>query len=103
MTAKSTWKGGERRVAGFFGTVRTPLSGINGGITASDTLHEALFIEVKMRAKHAAVTLWDDTKAKATKEGKVPVVALQEKGRPGFWVLVHSDDLRYVAGEVGGG
>ena len=29
----------------------------------------------------------------AKKEGKTPVVALCEKGRAGFWIMVHSDDL----------
>ena len=27
------------------------------------------------------------------KEGKTPVVALCEKERPGFWIMVHSSDL----------
>ncbi len=38
----------ERRVAKFFGTNRTPLSGINSRHdTHSDTLHPSLYIEVK--------------------------------------------------------
>ena len=32
----------------------------------------------------------------AKKEGKTPVIALCEKGRAGFWVMVHSDDLDKV-------
>jgi len=46
-----------------------------------------------MRKKHSAVTLWDETNALARKEDKTPVVALAEKGRPGFWILVHSEHL----------
>jgi hypothetical protein len=81
----------------MFGTQRTSLSGGNSKITRSDTMHTQLFIEVKMRVKHTAVTLWDDTKALADKEKKIPVVCLSEKNRPGFWVLCHVDDLRAIA------
>lgn len=42
------WKVCERRAAKFFGTNRTPLSGINSRHdTSSDTLHPRLYIEVK--------------------------------------------------------
>jgi len=91
--ADKTWKAAERRIATYFGTERTPLSGGNGKQTRSDTLHEDLFIEAKWRAKHSAVSLWDETKKLADKEGKTPVVCLCEKGRPGFWIVCHSDDL----------
>ena len=36
---------------------------------------------------------WDDTAKLAKEEGKTPVIALCEKNRPGFWVMVHSSDL----------
>lgn len=91
--ADKTWKAAERRIASYFGTERTTLSGGNGKQTRSDTLHEALFIEVKHRKKHSAVSLWDETKKLADKEKKTPVVCLCEKNRPGFWIMVHSDDL----------
>ena len=55
-----------------------------------------LFIECKLRAKHTAVSLWDDTAKLARDEGKVPVIALCEKNRPGFWIMVHSDDLEKI-------
>lgn len=87
------WKQFERRVASYFGAERNALSGGNSKITRSDTLHPTLFIECKQRAKHSAVTLWDETKVLAKAEGKTPVVCLAEKNRPGFWILVHSDDL----------
>ena len=29
-------------------------------------------------------------------KGKIPVIALCEKNRPGFWVMVHSDDLKKI-------
>ena len=94
------WKAFERRVAEWFGAVgRTPLSGGNSKHTRSDTLHDTLFIEAKQRVKHTAVTLWDETAKLARKEKKIPVVCLSEKNRPGFWVLVHSDDLTAVANQ----
>jgi len=99
-TARSTWKGGERRIAARFGTKRTPLSGGNSGHTRSDTLHPRLFVEAKLRKVHSAVTLWRDTAELARLEGKTPVVALQEKGKNGFWVLAHIDDLPAVAREL---
>lgn len=96
-TARSTWKGRERKIASYFGSQRTPLSGGNSGHTRSDSLHKELFVEAKLRVKHSAVTLWDDTAVLAKKEKKIPVVCLAEKGRKGFWVLVQSKDLRKVS------
>lgn len=87
------WKQFERRVARFFKTERNALSGGNSKLTRSDTLHPDLFIECKQRKKFAAISLWNETKQLATKENKTPVVCLSEKSRPGFWILVHSDDL----------
>ena len=72
----------------------TPLSGGNGKVTRADVIHDELFIECKLRAKHTAVSLWDDTAKLAKDEGKTPVIALCEKNRPGFWIMVHSDDLK---------
>ena len=99
-TSRNTWKQRERQVAEFFGTKRTPLSGGNSGHTRSDTLHPRLFVEQKLRAKHAVVSLWDSTRNFAKKESKVPVVTLAEKGRPGFWIMVHASDFEAVAREI---
>lgn len=90
------WKQRERQVAAYFGGERTPLSGGNGKITRADVIHDSLFIECKLRQKHSAVTLWDDTKEMADKEDKTPVVVLCEKNRKGFWIMVHSDDLAKI-------
>ena len=92
MTDKA-WKKRERDVAGYFKGMRTPLSGGNGKVTRADVIHDSLFIECKLRAKHSVVSLWDDTAKLAKLEGKTPVIALCEKNRPGFWVMVHSNDL----------
>ncbi len=56
-------------------------------------IHDPLFIERKLREKHLAIPLWDEVEALADKEGKTPVVCLCEKNRPGFWIMVKSDDF----------
>ena len=94
------WKNRERIVSRFFGGIRNALSGINSKVTHSDVIHDTLFIECKLRAKHSAVKLWDDTKILADKEKKTPVIALCEKNRPGFWIMVHSDDFETVSKEL---
>ena len=91
--ADKTWKAFERRVARFFGTERNALSGGNSKLTRSDSLHPKLFVEAKQRQRFAVVRLWDATKRLADREQKTPVVCLSEKGRPGFWILVHSDHV----------
>ena len=87
------WKARERQIARFFNGTRNPLSGGNSRHTRGDVIHEKLYVEIKSRKKHSAVSLWDETKVLADREGKTPVVVLAEKGRPGFWILCHSDDF----------
>ncbi len=87
------WKQRERDVADFFHGQRNPLSGRNSKHTAADVIHDRLFIECKLRGKHSAVSLWDEVKTLAEKEGKTPVVCLCEKNRPGFWILVKDEDF----------
>ena len=94
------WKKRERDVAGFFDGKRTALSGGNGKITRADVMHDKLFIECKLRAKHTVISLWDDTAKLAKNEDKTPVIALCEKNRPGFWVMVHSSDLNKLFTEI---
>ena len=94
-----TWKAIERKVASYFFSKRTPLSGGNSGHTRSDSLHSTLFIETKYRIKHSAVQLWHKTAVLAKKEDKIPVVALCEKGKRGFWLVIHASDLIFVANE----
>ena len=87
------WKNRERDVANYFNGKRTPLRGGHGKVVRADAIHEDLDIECKSRAKHTVISLWDDTAKLAKEEGKTPVIALCEKNRPGFWVMVHSSDL----------
>ena len=97
--ADKTWKAVERRLARFFGAQRNPLSGRNSKHSRSDSLHPLLYLECKHRVRHSAVTLWRDSAAKAKKENKIPVVALAEKGKRGFFLVIHSDDLLAVSNQ----
>ncbi|MBG76367.1 MAG: hypothetical protein CFH22_01053 [Alphaproteobacteria bacterium MarineAlpha5_Bin12] len=90
------WKRREREVARFFNGERNALSGGNSKVTRADVIHKNLFIECKLRAKHSVVSLWDETAKIAKTEEKTPVVVLCEKNRPGFWIMVHSDDLKQL-------
>lgn len=94
-THRTTWKKRERNAAALFGARRQPGSGSGGrpDETRSDSRHPRLFLECKLRQKHTVVTLWDETKTLAAREGKTPVLMLSEKGRPGQWIVVHSGDL----------
>ena len=88
------WKNIERTIANFFKTKRTPLSGSNSRHnTSSDSLHEDFYIEVKYRKETATGNLFKDTKQKAKKENKVPIVCTKDKNKNGFLITVHSDDL----------
>ena len=90
------WKRRGRKVAEFFCGERTPLSGGNGKVTRADVIHDRLFVECKLRKKHSVISLWDKTKAMAITENKIPVVGLCEKNRPGFWLMVHSEDMNRI-------
>lgn len=99
---EKAWKRAERKVAEWFGARRNPLSGSTDHTSKSDTIHERLFIEVKFSQKpFSSVNIWDTANEKSQVEGKVPVVALVQKGRPGFWLVVHCDDLANVTLERG--
>lgn len=94
-THRNTWKATERRAAGLFGALRQRCSGSSGRAdeSRSDSTHPTLFIETKLRASCAIRNLFDKTAGLAKKEKKVPVLMLAAKFRPGFLVVVHSDDL----------
>lgn len=94
---RGTWKRRERVIAADFSTDRTPLSGGASGHTRSDTLHPELFIEIKGRASHAAMRLFDQTAILAKAEGKTPVVALWEPERKGYLLLCRPEDIAQVA------
>lgn len=91
--ARNRGKAAERRIAGLFGTRRTPLSGSNSAHTASDTLHPELFIEVKSYKRQAVQSLYDKTRTLAAKEKKLPILALHQTNRQGALIVVHESDL----------
>lgn len=95
------WKQRERKAARAFGAQRTVGSGSLGreDRTSSDSTHERLFIETKLRKRHTVVALWDNTAKLAKKERKVPVVMLAEHNRQGLWVMCKLTDLPLVTAE----
>lgn len=96
-TSKECWKSFERTVATYFGTRRVPLSGSNSGHgTNSDSLHPKLYIECKVRSKIALWQLFMDTEKKAAVEGKVPIVAIKQKGEKGYLLVMRPEDLEKV-------
>jgi len=95
------WKAFERAVAGFFDTFRNPLSGENSRHTAGDVIHKDYFIECKYRKKLGLFSLWRRTRALADKEGKIPILALKEKGAKGWIFAVHAGDLKRIARKEG--
>jgi len=100
-THRRTWQRAEGRAAALFAARRQVGSGSGGreDQTCSDSLHPRLFLEVKLKARHTVVTLWDATKKLATREKKTPVVVLSEKNRPGQWLVIHTDHLDAVIAE----
>lgn len=101
-TSKSCWKSFERTVADFFGTRRVPLSGSNSGHgTNSDSLHPQFYIECKLRNKIALWQLFSDTENKAKVEGKIPIVAIKQKGAKGYLLIIRPDDLKNISDIMG--
>lgn len=95
----TTWKRSEGRLAAIFGTTRRPLSGGNDKRGRDDSLHPVLFLECKHRKQHALYSLYRMVLTHARKEGRTPVIGLQQKGSPGMLLVVHSDDMSAVVRE----
>lgn len=94
-----TWKSSEARVAKAFGTRRNPLSGINSGITSSDTRHPTLFLETKHKKNgHAVQRIYNKAADLAKKENKTPLVCLTGDKQKGFLVVCHVKDIPTIAG-----
>lgn len=100
-TSPSSWKRRERNAAALFGSKRKLLSGSAGreGETRSDSTHSRLFIEAKLRSASAVRTLWEDTAAKAKKEGKTPVAIVYTKHKHGALIVVHEKDFDKIVAE----
>jgi len=88
------WKTLEDNAAKIFGTKRTPFSGSNSGITSSDTLADKIFVECKRHKSQAVITLMKSTAELAEKEGKIPILYLQEPDdRSDRYIVVHEKDF----------
>ena len=92
MTDRRTWQKREQHIAEDHGTKRNPFSGDMSHQTHSDSLHPVLFIESKLRVKIPFRKLFIDTRTKARKEKKIPVIVLSEKGSPIRSVILDYDD-----------
>ena len=90
------WKKFERTVARYFGCERT---GPMQAKDANDINHDCLHVQCKHAKRHAILSVWDAAKRVARKDNKIPVVAIKQKGRHGFWLMCHSSDLTAVANQ----
>ena len=90
----SNWKGSEREVAKAFDTTRAPVC---NNLTHSDTFHLSCYIEVKKRKRFWIWGLFEDTKKKALAEKKIPIVAIKQKGKKGFLILLRPEDIKEVS------
>jgi hypothetical protein len=66
----------------------------------SDSTHDRLFIETKLRASSSVRSLWEKTRTLARRESKIPIVMQYDKGKPGALIVVHENDLGAVASEL---
>jgi len=96
---RSTWKAFERRVAGFWGSVRNALSGGNSKLTRSDSIHPRLFISCKHGIRSAFWTLYKEELPKAEAEDKTVVLALGNKNHDGHLIAFHCDAMPIVVRE----
>lgn len=100
MPPTSHWKNVERAACVFIGSTRNPLSGINSGHkTHSDSLHPKIFLEVKLRRKHACNELYFKTLPLARNERKTLVIALKQhrQSDPPWLMLIDPRDIHTIA------
>lgn len=98
---REEWKRRERQLAALFGTVRSPNSGASEQEdgTSSDSRHATLYLECKTKRQSATHTLYAETKSKARKEGKTPVLGIAQTGSQGMLIVIHENDLLAVSRE----
>lgn len=100
---KACWKAFERFIASIFNTTRNALSGGNGKVSRSDSLHATLFISCKYtKSNHKGLRdLVDEEREKAAAEDKTAVVVIGESGdRSNALVVLHLKDLHNFCSEV---
>jgi hypothetical protein len=96
-TRRNLWKRSEQKVATFFHTKRNPLSGSMSGHSSSDSLDKYFYIETKRRKKHRVMGLLRGVREAAEMNEQLALVCLTEEGQKGFGILVHSEDLIWLA------
>lgn len=100
---KHPWQRFEQRVADTFATNRNAFSGSNGGVSASDSYHDRIFIECKYHAKDTeSLKLMKETEIKAKAENKMPILALGNPDDPkkNIYVMFNAKDLLNVLKEI---
>ena len=70
-----------------------------GHCMLGEHLSNKLLIKKEEKTKHQVITLFDKTEELAKLENKTPVVALCQKHRKGFWIIVKEEDLEKVIHE----
>lgn len=107
-----TWKAVERRVAKFFGGVRNTLSGEQGGgdvaiVTRWDdegrpieqTPHPTYFVDskhCKERLNPSVWTLMKETREKARREKKIPILVLHRLHQKQYILCIDLRDIEKV-------
>ena len=61
-----------------------------------ETQSNKLLVKKEEKTKHQVITLFDKTEQLAKLENKIPVVALCQKHRKGFCIVVKETDLQKV-------
>ena len=67
-----------------------------GRYMLGETQSNKLLVKKEEKTKHQVITLFDKTEQLAKLENKIPVVALCQKHRKGFWIVVKETDLQKV-------
>ena len=105
MTSRNTWKKREMKIAKDFDTKRNPLSGSMSGHSSSDSLSDTFYLESKLRANPPGWNLFIDTRDKAKRENKIPIVILSKKYHKDNIAMVDYDFLLGLlekSGYIGG-
>lgn len=97
MANISNWKQLERDAAKVFGGKRAP---IHNNVTKADVLHDSLYIECKKRKRFWVWGLFEDTKSKAAKENKIPIVVIKQKNKKGFLILIRPEDIEEISKSI---
>jgi len=92
-TSNGTWKALERKVAKLLGGTRNPLSGGASRHTRGDVIHPTLYVECKLRQKLSIWAWFEDTRQKAEKEHKKPILVIKEKSKKGELVVLDITDI----------